>query len=60
MDFSEDTLIKLLTLQYIQGKKADTPLEYVKMYRKVKAEISDAYDATEEHNRSYPVTPLAN
>jgi len=49
VNFSEDTFIELLTLQYIQGEKADTPLDYVKMYRDVRAKISDAYQATKEY-----------
>lgn len=59
MDTNENFIIELLTLQYIQGKTANTPLEYLEMYRKAKAEIETAYKETDCH-KGFDVTPLAN
>ena len=42
------TLIKLLALQYIKGKSADSASEYVKLYRAAEKEIRDTYEATKE------------
>ncbi len=39
----EDFTVEMLTLQFIQGKAADSALEYVKLYRQAKEEIKSAY-----------------
>lgn len=48
-EFSDkDFIIEQLTLQYLQGKSANSALEYVKLYRKTKDEIKSAFEETEE------------
>ena len=39
-------VIEMLTLQYIQGKTANSAAEYVKLYREAREEIESAYGSS--------------
>ena len=39
----KEFVIEMLTLQYIQGKTANSAAEYVGLYRKARKEIKSAY-----------------
>lgn len=43
-----DFAIEMLTLQYIQGRATDSPLEYVKLYKQTKEEIEAAFKETDQ------------
>lgn len=39
-------VIEMLTLQYIQGKTANSAAEYVKLYQEARKEIKSAYGSS--------------
>ncbi len=43
---SEEAIIDILTLQYINNKKTDSAMEYVKLYQATRKEIEKYYKET--------------
>ncbi len=58
MNVSDDYIVEMLTLQFIQGKATNSALEYVELYRQARKEIESAYNETADKKAPFDLGPL--